>query len=238
MKTNNKALFLFFTAIILCTIVYVFYHSFSPALESLNQYRNCPYRWNGGDPSGSHQGSCWCGKQDNYCMCTPSLAVEAIVEYNPKSIQTESAICDECKIILVIRRDSPGKSRVHAIPGGFVNLGETTDTAVIRELKEETNLSIQEERLEQFKMFSDVMKDHRRQTATLVYRYTTNDLVNLHSGDDAKDLVQVNLKDILKLNLAFDHRKVLSEYLRRYHPKLWETMQVDSIRPRHHLMQQ
>ena len=42
--------------------------------------QNCPYVWHGGSPSGSHRGSCWCG-DDNYCMCTPSLAIDCIIEY-------------------------------------------------------------------------------------------------------------------------------------------------------------
>lgn len=39
----------------------------------------CPYKWHGGSPTDSHPGSCWCGN-DTYCLCTPSLAIDAIIE--------------------------------------------------------------------------------------------------------------------------------------------------------------
>ncbi len=60
----------------------------------LNSY--CPYVWHGGSPKFS-KGSCWCGK-DEYCLCTPSLAIDAIIEINYEN---------NPKIVLVKRRDPP-----------------------------------------------------------------------------------------------------------------------------------
>lgn len=154
-------------------------------------------------------------------MCTPSLAVEGLIEYN----EDESAPnCSRCKVLLVVRRDPPVDT--FAIPGGFVKLGESTEMAVLREMKEETNLTIS--KLEQFKMFSDPMKDKRRQTATLVFRCLVQNMADLHSGDDAKAVKAVYLKDVFSLNLAFDHAQVLTEYIQRFHPALAQSMSLFS----------
>jgi 8-oxo-dGTP diphosphatase len=87
-------------------------------------------------------------------MCTPSLAIDGIIEvvdpHNP----------DEIGIVLVHRRDPP--KDLYAIPGGFVDIGETVEQATARELKEETNLDITI--LEQFKVYSDPKRDKRRHT--------------------------------------------------------------------------
>lgn len=148
-------------------------------------------------------------------MCTPSLAVEGIIEYNEDESVPD---CQKCKVVMVLRRDPPVDK--YAIPGGFVKLGESAEDAVLREMKEETNLSLSLASLEQFKMFSDPMKDKRRQTATLVFRYVAPNLDLLHSGDDAKAVRAVDLKDVLLLTLAFDHAQVMTEYIHRYHPGL------------------
>jgi 8-oxo-dGTP diphosphatase len=176
----------------------------------------CPYEWHGGSPL--HAGSCWCGKNDSYCLCTPSLAVEGLIEHNEDKNDPD---CLKCKVILIRRRDPPVDK--YAIPGGFVQLGESAENAIIREMKEETNLSVVH--LEQFKLFSDPMKDKRRQAATMVYRCIVSNLDELHSGDDAKAIRQIYLKDVLRLNLAFDHALVLTEYIQRYHPTLMQHIQ-------------
>lgn len=75
----------------------------------------CPYTWHGGNPkdSGFSRGSCWCG-EDSYCLCTPSLAIDAIIETYDSS--------GEVSIVLVQRRGDPAGTL--ATPGGFVNVGK------------------------------------------------------------------------------------------------------------------
>ncbi|RYH00639.1 NUDIX hydrolase, partial [archaeon] len=181
----------------------VYFHVFQPP---------CPYVWHGGSPI--HEGSCWCGKNDSHCMCTPNLAADAILEYQE---DLNDPHCRKCQVILIQRVNS--QTDKYAIPGGYVQLGESAETAVIREMKEETNMTIEVSQLEQFKLYSSPpTRDKRRQSATLVFRAVTTSLKHLHSGDDAKAVRQVLLKDVLKLNLAFDHHQVLTEYIQRYHP--------------------
>lgn len=57
--------------------------------------RPCPYVWHGGAPGGNPAGSCWVGASDNYAMCTPSLAIDLVIESG-----------DDAGIIFVLRRDN------------------------------------------------------------------------------------------------------------------------------------
>jgi 8-oxo-dGTP diphosphatase len=167
--------------------------------------RPCPYVWHGGSPTDSHRGSCWCGL-DEYCMCTPSLAIDCIIEY-------------EQSVVLVWRKDPPADR--FAIPGGFVSVGESAETATIREIKEETNLTLSS--LEQFRFYSDPGRDARRHTVSMVYRGTVTDVTSIHTGDDAKSVKVIPMKEVLFLNLAFDHRSIFEDYFRRYHPAILHT---------------
>ena len=170
----------------------------------------CPYKWHGGSPDSGFKGSCWCGG-DNYCMCTPSLAIEVILEVFQNN---------EPKIILIKRRDPP---HGFALPGGFVNIGETTEEAAIREIKEETNLILNHENLNQFRVYSHPSRDKRRHTASNIFRYVFKDNLDISTmakGDDAKSVMLVSLRDIMKIDLLFDHAQVMKDYIKHYHPHL------------------
>jgi 8-oxo-dGTP diphosphatase len=169
----------------------------------------CPYLWHGGSPD--FKGSCWCGN-DKYCMCTPSLAIEVIIE----TFQN-----NDFKIVVIKRRDPP---HGFALPGGFVNIGESTEDAAVREIREETNLKLNIEKVEQFHVYSHPSRDKRRHTASSVFRYVFHDPLDmsttLKKGDDAKSVMLVSLRDILKLDLLFDHSKIMKDYIEHYHPTL------------------
>ena len=173
-----------------------------------NSVEKCPYIWHGGSPSQSHRGSCWCG-DDSYCMCTPSLAIDAIIEL--------PSIGDKGTQIVLIQR-SDRSEPTYAIPGGFVDVGETVEEAAAREVKEETHLDL--DSYEQFRVYSDPKRDSRRHTVSAVFRCIANDFTNIRRGDDAKSVVIIPLKDALKLNLAFDHKTIIQDFIARYHPAL------------------
>jgi len=103
---------------------------------------------------------------------------------------------------------------------GFVSVGETAESAVIREVKEETNLTAVH--LEQFKLYSDPNRDKRRHTASMVYRCIIDgdEIQYLHRGDDAKAVKLIPLSTVMSLNLAFDHHTIIREYITKYHPNL------------------
>lgn len=179
---------------------------------SYNTSIDCPYIWHGGSPSQKHTGSCWCGV-DTYCLCTPSLAIDAIIE-------VKNEIVDLPNIVLVKRKDPP--KDVYAIPGGFVDVDETVEHAAIREALEETNIAIQPNQIEQFHVYSDPGRDKRRHTVSTVFRCLIDfhQTVHMHRGDDAKSLELVPVNKVLSLDLAFDHRQILIDYIRKYHPKV------------------
>jgi len=176
---------------------------------------SCPYvAWHGGSPLDTFGGSCYCGK-DQYCMCTPSLAIDAIIEITNDANKVHS-------LVLVNRGVTPTG---YALTGGFVDVGETVETATIREVKEETNLDV--DSLEQFRVYSDPKRDKRRHTVSSVFICRTKDKSekNLRRGDDAKSVVMIPLEKVLSLRLAFDHKEILLDYFKKYHPEIYANAQ-------------
>lgn len=206
-KTHNIYLCCAMFVVFFTGLLY-FYQSQDNA--SVNELSS--YRWADGFPPkpGFKQGSCWCGR-DRYCLCSPSLAIDGIIEY-------QDQLSNVINVVLVYRREPPRS--MYAIPGGFVNVGETVEQATIREVKEETNLTITA--LEQFAMYSDPNRDPRRHTASMVFRCRVDDISTLKSGDDAKQVKLFPLTEAVSLPLAFDHRKILTDYMHRYHSSLLE----------------
>ena len=112
--------------------------------------------------------------------------------------------------IVLIKRKNPPKG--WAIPGGFVDYGETLESAAVREAKEETGLDV--ELMRQFHTYSDPQRDPRQHTITTVYIAKAQGLAI--AGDDAVE-VRIFRKDELPDKIAFDHRKILDDYfVRRY----------------------
>ncbi len=107
--------------------------------------------------------------------------------------------------IILIKRKKPPEG--WALPGGFVDYGETLESAAVREAKEETGLDI--ELIRQFHTYSDPKRDPRHHTITTVYIAKGNGMPA--AGDDAKEISIVQ-KDTLPKQIAFDHREILTDY--------------------------
>ena len=113
------------------------------------------------------------------------------------------------EILLVKRKDEPFKDHL-ALPGGFVNEGESVENAAMREAVEETSLEIQP--IDILGVYSDPKRDPRRHILTVVFVGTIlNGVPN--PGDDSSEIEWVRVDNIHKKNLAFDHKQILSDYI-------------------------
>jgi ADP-ribose pyrophosphatase YjhB (NUDIX family) len=121
----------------------------------------------------------------------PIPTIDLIIEYN--------------KGIILINRKNPPEG--WALPGGFVDYGESLEAAAVREAKEETGLEV--ELLRQFHAYSDPKRDPRHHTITIVFIAKAKG--KAIAGDDAKELGLFN-KDTLPDQLAFDHRDIINDY--------------------------
>jgi 8-oxo-dGTP diphosphatase len=110
-------------------------------------------------------------------------------------------------IILIERKNPP---HGWAIPGGFVDYGESVETAARREAQEEVRLTV--ELIEQFHVYSDPKRDPRQHTLSIVFIAQANGKPK--AADDAKEVGVFHLWEIPE-KLCFDHDRILKDY-RRY----------------------
>ncbi len=123
----------------------------------------------------------------------PFLTVDIVIE-----MQTGG-------IVLIERKNPP---HGWALPGGFVDYGESLESAAEREALEETGLQVKN--LTQFRAYSDPQRDPRHHTVTVVFADTAAGKPS--AADDARN-VEVFMPDGLPGLMAFDHGKILADYL-------------------------
>lgn len=127
---------------------------------------------------------------------TPALTVDLVIELADRPGRP---------IVLIERRHPP---RGHALPGGFVDVGETVEAAARREAREETGLEVTLKAL--LGVYSDPGRDARGHTVSIVYVAEARG--EPAAGDDAA-AVRVATLDALP-PLAFDHGRILADYAR------------------------
>ena len=128
------------------------------------------------------------------------------MESKPRNpVVTVDAIIEVDSGIILIKRKNPPPG--WAIPGGFVDYGETLEEAVVREMKEETCLDVN--LIRQFHAYSDPKRDPRFHTVSIVFIATATGTPE--AADDAKD-IGIFTKDTLPEDMAFDHRQILEDY--------------------------
>jgi ADP-ribose pyrophosphatase YjhB (NUDIX family) len=114
---------------------------------------------------------------------------------------------------MVRRKKDPFKGQL-ALPGGFINEGETAEEAARREAIEETSLEV--EPIEILGVYSDPKRDPRKHVMSIVF---VGIIVggSDRAGDDAESIEWVELGNIEKQEIAFDHAQILRDY------KKWKT---------------
>ena len=126
-------------------------------------------------------------------------------------IPTVDAIIQNSTSILLVKRSKDPFKNQFALPGGFVNEGETIEEAIKREVYEETSLEIHP--IDVLGVYSDPKRDPRGHMMTVVFIV----LIikgNPNAGDDAKEISWIPIEKINDIEIAFDHKLIIHDYLR------------------------
>lgn len=125
-------------------------------------------------------------------------------------LTVDSLTRDDGGRLLLVRRGRPPFEGRWALPGGFVEIGETTEEACIRETREETGLEVEIERLAG--VYSRPDRDPRGHTVSAVYRCRAVG-GDLRGGDDAAEARWFAPHELATLAFAFDHAEIVAAHV-------------------------
>ena len=132
-------------------------------------------------------------------------------KYPRAALTTDAIIYVEIEkstfVLLIKQGNEPFKNR-WALPGGFIEMDETLETACKRELKEETGLIV--EKMNQFKTYDAINRDPRYRTISVVFSAKLNVKHKVVGGDDAVNAEWFPVTNLP--NLAFDHGVILLDF--------------------------
>lgn len=132
---------------------------------------------------------------------TPHLATDGIIKLYDKNENLQG-------VVFIQRLNSPHGI---ALPGGFVDIGESVEDALIREMKEEVSLDVQIESL--LGIYSNPKRDPRFHTASAVY--ICKAYGEPKAADDAKEVYLYGLDEIPFDSLVFDHSEIMKDFLKQ-----------------------
>ncbi|WP_031481970.1 NUDIX domain-containing protein [Maridesulfovibrio frigidus] len=134
---------------------------------------------------------------------------EDVVGYRNPVPTVDIIIYDPCKGVVLIERKNPPLG--WALPGGFVDYGETLEHAAVREAKEETSLDVELTGL--VGVYSLPTRDVRQHTISITYSAVARCTDGLKAGDDAGEAQFYQLDKLPEL--VFDHRDILNDFSTR-----------------------
>lgn len=121
-------------------------------------------------------------------------------------VTVDGLVAQDGKLVAVIRRNPPFQG-MPALPGGFVELGETVENAVVREVREETGLETHVVRL--VGVYSDPKRDPRGHTVSAAYALERTGGA-LRAASDAKAIVLLDPEHLPPM--AFDHAQIVADW--------------------------
>ncbi len=124
-------------------------------------------------------------------------------------LTVDCVVFDAQDRLLLIRRQNPPFKGEFALPGGFVDIGETVEEACRRELLEETGVRVRKVNL--VGVYSDPERDPRSHTCSIAFLSQVKNAKAV-AGDDASSAEWV--KSWRRAKLAFDHRKIINDAIR------------------------
>lgn len=135
---------------------------------------------------------------------------EAVTLYRNPVPTVDIVIHDPGRGVVFVERANPPHG--WALPGGFVDYGETVEQAAVREATEETGLDVELTGL--LGVYSDPARDPRRHTLSVVFTARAHDAAALRAGDDAAR-AGFYPPQSPPGPLVFDHAKIVDDFLRR-----------------------
>lgn len=138
------------------------------------------------------------------CLTCPACGAPVSRYRNPFPTVDIIIRDDAQRIVLIERHNEPYG---WALPGGFVDYGESLEAAAVREAREETGLVLVD--LRQFRAYSEPDRDPRQHNISVVF--TARARGDLQAGDDAASARWFPL-DALPSPLCFDHGEILEDY--------------------------
>ncbi len=124
-------------------------------------------------------------------------------------VAADMILVDKNRVLLVKRRNEPFSGR-WALPGGFVEEGETVEEAAVREMREETGVDVELAQL--LGVYSNPDRDPRGRVISAVYEVERADGGAVDAGTDASSARFWSLDDLP--DLAFDHGEILDDFMR------------------------
>lgn len=129
-------------------------------------------------------------------------------EYPRPMLTADCVVINPQDEVLLIRRGNEPFRGCWALPGGFMEMDETIGHCAVRELKEETGITVDECAALLVGVFSRPGRDPRGRTVTVAYRIDLDKEVNAVGGDDAAEARWFPLSELPPL--AFDHAEIIA----------------------------
>jgi 8-oxo-dGTP diphosphatase len=122
----------------------------------------------------------------------------------------DAVIEDNAGNVILIKRKYPPFQGYYALPGGFIEKGESAKKALVREIKEETNLDVKI--LHKIGLYTEEGRDPRGRIHSTAYKCSIiGDITKMRSGDDSKKVELIPKNQLKVIELAFDHKKILKD---------------------------